>query len=287
MKITKSVAFLCIVAMILPPRGIHAFSIGASTVRLSSPSTKMTTTRRTQSCFSQYQQQQQQQQQLYPFSTSRYAGGDDDNDNVIINTLECNLDWSDRIGCQNRFTLKEKGWQVNVDWRPTPYGAGLFSKEFIPKGTCIRRGIFGRNLIQFTSITDIDTFCKLDPMNENDRREYVKDYLWGFTFSQYTDKEGYAFDMDADVQDQTGTRRIYAMWIPGNGLNHNMIPNTKYIESKDPRGIDLVTMADVPPDSELFDDYRRHGKAPDWLKEFAQLYNVTLNFADCNDFVET
>ena len=49
-----------------------------------------------------------------------------DNNNNMINTLEISLDWNDRIGLQNQYTLKEKGWKVQVDWRPTPFGAGLF-----------------------------------------------------------------------------------------------------------------------------------------------------------------
>jgi hypothetical protein len=201
----------------------------------------------------------------------------------MVNTLKSDFDWSDRIGLQTRLSLTEKGWQVAVDWRPTPYGAGLFSNQDIPKGTVLRRGIFGVNLMQFSSIADIDVFCKLDPVSEKDRRDYVKDYLWGF--SKYTDEEGYALDAKADVDDPTGTRRIYAMWIPGNGLNHSPEPNTVYVESSE--GIDLVALSGISSGTELYDDYRRHGRAPEWLKEFSKLHNVTLNFADCNDFVGT
>ena len=202
---------------------------------------------------------------------------------ALINTLESNFDWSDRIGCQDSLSLTERGWHVAVDWQPTPFGAGLFSKQDIPRGTRIRRGIFGVNLKQFTSISDIDKFCKQGPVNERDRREYVKDYLWGFTLSKYSDADGYPLDTNADVEDATGTRRIYAMWIPGNGLNHNPQPNTVYVESSD--GIDLVALSDITSGSELYDDYRRHGTAPEWLKKFAKIHNVSLNFADCNDFV--
>ena len=53
------------------------------------------------------------------------AHTDNSNDN-IINTLEISLDWNDRIGLQDQCTLKEKGWKVHVDWRLTPFGAGLF-----------------------------------------------------------------------------------------------------------------------------------------------------------------
>lgn len=221
---------------------------------------------------------------------------------VMVNTLESTLDWSDRIGLQDRYTLEEKGWHVHVDWRPTPYGAGLFSKQAIAKGTILRTGILGVNLKEFQSIADIDEFCNQQQhqQQENDdenpenviiaRREYVKDYLWGF--SRFADEGGYPLDAEADVADASGGRRFYGMWIPGNGLNHSPEPNTVYRLSpagegnNDAGGIDLVALTDIAVDDELFDDYRRHGKAPHWLKEFAQLYNVTLNFADCNDFVQ-
>ena len=50
-------------------------------------------------------------------------------------------------------------------------------------------------------------------------------------------------------------------------------------------GINLVALTNIEAGEELYDDYRRHGSAPKWLLEFAKEYNVTLNFAECNDFV--
>jgi hypothetical protein len=73
------------------------------------------------------------------------------------------------------------------------------------------------------------------------------------------------------------------MWIPGNGLNHNLIPNTVYRSS--PQGIDLVAIRDLRKDEELVDDYRRHGSPPTWLLDFAKKYQVKLNFAGYNSFV--
>lgn len=200
----------------------------------------------------------------------------------MVNTLESTLDWSDRIGLQDGYSLHEKGWHVDVDWRPTPYGASLFAKQDIAKGTVLRTGILGVNLKEFTCIGDIEEFCQRDPSRSTERRDYVKDYLWGF--SKFADEGGYPLDPKADDEDTTGNRRFYGMWIPGNGLNHNIIPNTVYRTSSD--GIDLLALTDIAFDDELFDDYRRHGMAPAWLKEFALMHKVTLNFADCNNFVE-
>ena len=142
------------------------------------------------------------------------------------------------------------------------------------------------NLKEFKSIEDIEPFCQgqgEDPEIVKARRDYVKDYLWGF--SKFTDAKGYPLDPQADLFDTTGSRRFYGMWIPGNGLNHSPLPNTVYQLS--PVGINLVALTDISIDDELFDDYRRHGDAPGWLKEFARLHNVTLNFADCNGFVDS
>ena len=197
----------------------------------------------------------------------------------MVNTLDARLDWDERIGIQDQFTLEEKGWTVHVDWRSTPHGAGVFSNDTIAAGTVLRRGILGVNLQEFTSMADIETFCRSSGGTEGERGddsprsssqaklEYVQDYLWGFG--------GTATSSDDD--------RFFGMWIPGNGLNHHETPNTVYRATPD--GIDLVALVDVQPDDELVDDYRRHGTASEWLQEFATLHNVTLNFADCNDFV--
>lgn len=107
------------------------------------------------------------------------------------------------------------------------------------------------------------------------RLRYVSDYLWGFT-TQGTDERGY---VDRNEEE----KRFYGMWIPGNGLNHSPNPNTVYRTTQD--GINLVALTDVQAGSELYDDYRRHGRAPEWLLDFARDYQVTLNFSECNDFV--
>lgn len=203
----------------------------------------------------------------------------------MTSTLEARLDWNDRIGLQDRFTLEEKGWAIRVDWRSTPYGAGLFSKQDVEAGTILRRGILGVNLKEFTSIVDIDEFCRSGGTetdgDANDgykaKLGYVKDYLWGF--NRDADDRGY----DKPGGPPPDGSRFFGMWIPGNGLNHNEIPNTAYKTTA--VGIDLVAIVDIQADDELFDDYRRHGTSSPWLKEFASIHNVTLNFADCNDFV--
>jgi hypothetical protein len=211
-----------------------------------------------------------------------------------IDTKSHKMDWDDRIGIQSAWTNVEKGWKVQVDWQKTPFGAGLFAAQDIAAGTRIREGKNGINMLQFQSIKDIESFCKDDGDSESPGNEsklnYVKDYIWGF--NPNADDRGYNIFVDNATKKLSAeheVERVFAMWIPGNGLNHNSIPNTVYRPAKiggTEMGIDLIALCDIQQGEELVDDYRRHGSAPLWLLEFSSKYNVALNFAECNDFVE-
>lgn len=163
----------------------------------------------------------------------------------------------------------DKGWQVAVEWRTTPFGIGLFASQDLQAGDVLRVGIIGRNLIEFHSVTDIEKFCQ----GSTSRLRYVADYLWGQPLE--ADERG---DASKDCR-----RWFFGMWLPGNGLNHSTSPNTVYRPSSD--GINLVALEDIHSGEELYDDYRRHGAAPDWLRDFATNHNLSLNFRGCNDFV--
>jgi len=216
----------------------------------------------------------------------------DDNTAVdLVKTIDPSLndqvDWNDRVGMQAKWINEEKGWKVDVEWKLGPFGAGLFACQDIPNGTVLRVGKNGVNLVGFQSIKDIESFCGGEAEDRevyNAKLTYVKDYMWGFSASN-TDGRGY----DIDTPDNQKKERFFGMWCPGNGLNHNTNPNTVYRASANggtDDGINLVAISDIKAGDELFDDYRRHGSAPDWLLQFAKKYNVTLNFAECNDFVE-
>jgi SET domain len=203
--------------------------------------------------------------------------------------------WYDRIMLQNKFTLQEKGWRVDVVWQPTEqYGIGVYANQYIPAGTILRIGYLYKNLFPFTCSEDIESFCNSYPHCSNEatdthaleyqtRLNYVKDYLWGY--SSCTDAMGYP-NMEQH-SDKDG--RWFGMWIPGNGLNHNSSPNTIYRDvlpgGPSETGIQLLALTNIEKGEELYDDYKRHGVAPQWLREFAQDKNITLNFADCNEFV--
>lgn len=194
-----------------------------------------------------------------------------------VNTTTRAVDWDDRIALQQAWSNLEKGWKVNVEWRNGPYGVGLFSAQAIPAGTLLRTGVLGVNLMQFTNSDEIEIFCRKSCKDEYESRlRYVSDYLWGFT-TRGTDERGYA----SCLQDER--HRFFGMWVPGNGLNHSIEPNTVYRTSD--CGINLVALTDIESGDELYDDYRRHGTAPKWLLDFSQDKQVTLNFSGCNNFL--
>ena len=202
----------------------------------------------------------------------------------VLDTIQ-GADWNDRIALQEKwFTEEEKGWQVRVEWKMTPFGVGLFASQNIRKGAILRIGTKGHNLMQFRSVDEIEAFCQKgnDDAEYQARLYYVKDYLWGYSPNN-TDDQGY----DLPSSPLSEEDRFYGMWVPGNGLNHNPNPNTVYRtrQGGTEKGIILVALRDIDDGEELFDDYRRHGRAPHWLLEFAKSKQVSLNFADCNDFV--
>ena len=212
-----------------------------------------------------------------------------------------NIDWDDRIGVQNKWTNKEKGWMVSVEWKPTPFGTGLFAAQNIESGALLRVGSNGRNILELRSAYDIESFCSVtiyddeknkipdvnseifDDRNEyRSRLNYVKDYLWGFN-PALEDEQGYYNSNQANHLD---SKLFVGMWVPGCGLNHSPEPNTVYRANQvggTDVGINLIR--NIRKREELFDDYRRYGTAPQWLSIFSEKKGVTLNFADCNDFV--
>jgi len=196
--------------------------------------------------------------------------------------MQGTADWDDRIALQAKWTNPQKGWQAEVEWKKVPFGTGVFAAQDIDKNQILRIGKNGYNLLQFQSVQDIEEFCRQgqDEEEYTARLLYTKDYLWGYSPSN-TDEKGY------DISPPRHKDRFFGMWIPGNGLNHSPEPNTVYRtrQGGTQAGIVLVALRDIQAGEELYDDYRRHGQAPPWLLEFAKDKQVSLNFAECNDFV--
>jgi hypothetical protein len=244
------------------------------------------------------------------FSTTKY---DNDNDGIIpIKTIQeddIDIDWNDRIGLQATWPNEKKGWNVNVEWRQTKFGAGLFALQDIPKDSILRVGKNGRNLKEFKSLAEIESYIQTDVQHDVKKNDetvattttsrpvcneaclsYVADYLWGFNPVVDDEEHGYAYERSTSNDKSDGADsppRFFGMWVPGNGLNHNPQPNTVYrpAERGTDEGINLLALTDIQSGDELFDDYRRHGRAPQWLLDFSTKYQVGLNFAECNTFV--
>lgn len=209
------------------------------------------------------------------------------------------IEWSDRISLQSALSLKDKGWNVAVQWKETAHGVGVFAGDSIAAGAVLRVGKNGRNLLQFKCRDDIETFCTSGSIDcstsssgnsdtdYQQRLSYVADYLWGY--STIADERGYNVRSRTTSPSPSPSEDdwFFGMWLPGNGLNHHVSPNTVYrtLPGGTFNGIVLVALTDIKKDQELFDDYRRHGPAPKWLLDFAAAKNVTLNFAGCNDYV--
>lgn len=240
------------------------------------------------------------------------------------------IDWDDRQGLQNKWTLAEKGWEVQVEWKATTtkeHGIGVFAQERIEPGAILRRGRLGYNLVQFHTVDDIEAFvasgsggpgaaaatatgdqtdvAAMDAdvtastttaaaatsssttSREAAKWRYVSDYLWGFHYR--TNEGGWPYDEHSSLM-------FVGMWMPGNGLNHSLYPNTIYrvpppqgvigadVRDKDD-AIQLVATREIFEGEQLYDDYRRHGKSPLWLQPLIRRRNLQLNFKDCNDFV--
>jgi hypothetical protein len=204
----------------------------------------------------------------------------------VMDAME-GADWTNRLNFQAKWSNKDKGWQVAVEWKNTPFGVGLFAAQDITDGTIIRIGKNGFNLVQFQGVLDIESFCNegQGDAEHHARLHYVSDYLWGYSYKN-TDSRGY--DIEPLEDKDSIEDRFFGMWIPGNGLNHKPTPNTVYRTRKGGTedGIVLVALGDITKGDELYDDYRRHGRAPQWLLDFSKAKQVSLNFAECNDFVE-
>jgi hypothetical protein len=51
--------------------------------------------------------------------------------------------------------------------------------------------------------------------------------------------------------------------------------------------VHMIATQHIPTGQEILYDYRLFGRAPDFVLQFAQEYQMTLSFPGCNDFVES
>jgi len=200
------------------------------------------------------------------------ASSEEELTNVIAQLTasnKCAAFWNDRIALQNRFSNREKGWQVEVEWKSSAFGVGLFACENVCAGTLLRVGKIGSNLMEFTCIEDVEQF--LTPSSDQEEYKAKLNY-----FSDYT------YGLSRRKNDSND--RFIGMWVPGFGLNHHTSPNV--VQRTDDLGcIHLYALMDIKKGEEMFEDYRLFGSAPEWLRDFASNHNIRLTFQNCNDYV--
>merc|ERR1712142_8244 len=168
--------------------------------------------------------------------------------------------WSNSVEMQKEDS--EKGWKVKVFWemeyeKEDCLGLGLFADEPITKGTILRRGVFGKNLLVFDSEKNL-------PMTEVEATvEYLRNYA---------------------VLCPCGGEHMI-IWLPGCGCNHSTTPNLRPFATAD--GIDIIATADILKGQSLRADYRLFGKAPKWFLEILaeKTGNTECVFPGQNDYV--
>ena len=60
----------------------------------------------------------------------------------ILDSLT-SISWDDRKALQNAWTLQEKGWLFDIEWKETKFGLGAFASQHVSKSDPIRVGEFG------------------------------------------------------------------------------------------------------------------------------------------------
>jgi len=110
--------------------------------------------------------------------------------------------WVNRFEMQNAYTLKEKGWKVQVRWGQSPIigaGVGVFVTEDVQKGQLIRRARNGKNLIRFWERAGLPK--EMSPAT----KDYISNYC-------------------CQIEDN-----FVCIFIPGCCYNHSTDPNVEMI----------------------------------------------------------
>jgi len=165
--------------------------------------------------------------------------------------------WADRYNMQKAYSLKAKGWKVQVRWGQSPIcgaGVGVFADEDVKKGQLIRLATHGKNLIRFRKQSDLPK--KMSPGT----KDYISNYC-------------------AQIDD-----RFVMIFIPGCCYNHSIDPNVKMIVA-DEETIHVLAVKNIEAGTELLGDYNSFGEPPKYLKEFAKNERMDLVFPGYNSFL--
>jgi len=165
--------------------------------------------------------------------------------------------WADRYKMQNAYSLKAKGWKVQVRWGESPIagaGVGVFAAEDAEKGQLLRLAKNGKNLIRFRERSDLPE--KMSPV--------TKDYITNYC---------------AQIDD-----RFIMIFLPGCCYNHSDDPNIEMVVA-DEETIHLVAVKNIAAGTELLGDYQSFGEPPKYLKELARNESMDLIFPGYNSFL--
>jgi len=185
------------------------------------------------------------------------------------------IDWDDRAATQAMWSLHEKGWRKKVTFRSVDgMGLGVIADEDIPCGTLLRVAETGKNLVQFRSRKDLDSF--IDAFGSGTRGSlvrYVADYLGGVLLPN-------------------GDTIPILLW-PGNVMNHSCEENNVVLVPQVDTGstgpklrkIRILTIKDVKRGDVILYDYRIHGNVPDWYAQWVTEHGVESVFPGDNDYV--
>ncbi len=152
----------------------------------------------------------------------------------------------------------KSGFQVAYEVKESPFGLGLFAREFIAKGTLIWK---------YSSGVNVRTYKNLDDVN-------IRLAELSLTEQEFFMSHVYLFDgvMNEILDD-------------GKFWNHSESPNTGSGPGDDPN-VDWYSsyaIRDIQVGEELFDDYGCY-EYPEYFIELAKKYNVPQDFIVKKDF---
>jgi SET domain-containing protein len=137
------------------------------------------------------------------------------------------------------------GFQVEYEIKESPFGLGIFAKQFIPKGALIWKYHRGVNVNSYKSIDEVKV--RLSQLSK-DEQEFFMSHVYLY--------DGYMNEILDDGK----------MW------NHSESPNTgQSIQDLQ----STFAIRDIEPGEELLDDYGVY-EYPDWFVELV-LQSVAIN----------
>lgn len=185
--------------------------------------------------------------------------------------------WADILNMQASLPNSEKGWQIEVFFKKSEYGIGVFSTNAHKKGTRVRSGQVNKYTLE------------LKPPHVPEMTERTVIHLMNYACNIKKNNDKY--DKDLAI-----------IYIPGNCMNHsadNSNIEMRMVEKEvgdvalgeddeaPYKGYDLFLSRDIESGEELTKHYNDFGPAPEWLVKMCEDNGkeVNLVFPGSNDYV--